>query len=200
MARPKMDETRREQILAAFERCVIRQGLSGTTLADVASEAELPRPLVRYFVGNRGDMVRLLVARMVERAQAELSKLHARPGPRPTAPQLVDFLFDRVFANETSNAIVAELWYLAQRDPQVRDKLRAAYAALVRGLVSELSADPRIVAPRREIEAVAFALLSLAYGEVSFRELGLDGPSHKRVRALAHAMLSPLTSKRGAKP
>jgi len=39
MARPRIGEERREQILKAFETCVVRKGLAKTTLADVADEA-----------------------------------------------------------------------------------------------------------------------------------------------------------------
>lgn len=198
MARPKMDDRRREEILSAFELCVIRQGLARTTLADVAEEAGLPRSLVRYFVGNRDDMVELLIARMVQRAEAELMTLRAEVGDPPGAPAVVDFLFDRVFANETSNAIVGELWYLAERDERIRKRLALAYVAVIHELVSEFSLDARVVAPKREVEAVAFSLLSLAYGEVSFRELGVRAPPRKRVRGLAHALVSTLTSPSGA--
>ena len=57
MARPERGEERREQILNAFEVCVGKKGLEGTTLSDVAREAGLPRPLLRHFMGNREEMV-----------------------------------------------------------------------------------------------------------------------------------------------
>ena len=48
-------------------------------------------------------------------------------------------------------------------------------------------------ATHKDLEAVAFALLSLAYGEVSFRELGMAGAARKRVRELAHGLVATLT-------
>ena len=193
MARAKIEEQRREEILAAFEACVIRQGLANTSLADVAVEAKLPRSLVRYFVGNRDDMVGLLIARMVARAQDELTRLGTHGGEAQSVCDVVDFLFDQVFADQTSNAVVGELWYLAERDNEIRAQLEALYARLVRELVKGLRRDARVRATRKDIEAVAFALLSLAYGEVSFRELGLVGAPRKRIRKLAHGLAATLT-------
>ena len=75
MGRPKKDEARKEEILEAFERCVIREGITSTTLQKVADEAGLPRSLVRYFVGNRDEMIGLLISRVIGRAYRPLREL-----------------------------------------------------------------------------------------------------------------------------
>lgn len=197
MARAKKEDARREQILAAFEACVIRQGLGGTSLADVAEEAALPRSLVRYFVGNRDDMVELLIARMVARADAEVARVAAL-GPRPeTVAEVVDFLFDRVFTDPTSNGVVGELWYLALRDEQVRARLREVYARLLKRLVRGLRGVAHD-AGDEDVEAVAFAVLSLAYGEACFYDdLEMAGPPRERVRRLAHVLADTLVRRPG---
>lgn len=201
MARPKIDKERREEIIAAFEACVVRRGLAATTLSDVATEASLPRSLVRYFVGNRDDMVELLIARMVARAEDELTSPGTKGDDARTVYDVVDFLFDRMFADATSNAVVDELWNLAERDDDTRARLEAVYTKLVRELVKRLRRDPRVNATKRDIEAVAFALMSLAYGEVSFRELGVAGAPRKRVRKLAHGLAATLIpNQRGDEP
>ena len=192
MARPKIEDERREQILSAFEACVMRQGLAKTSLADVAAEAELPRSLVRYFVGNRDDMVELLVSRMIARAENELTRT-AEQGPRPrTIYQVVDFLFDSVFTDPTSNGVVGELWYLALRDERIRAQLREVYTRLFRKLVAGLGTMASH-APKKDVEAVAFTLLSLAYGEACFYDdLKMKGPPRKRMRKLAHDLVETL--------
>ena len=188
-----MEEQRREQILSAFETCVVRQGLANTSLADVAAEADLPRPLVRYFVGNRDDMVELLITRMVGRAEAELTGRGSHGGGR-TVSDVVDFLFDRVFADSTSNSVVDELWYLAARDDEIRAQLKTVYGKLFRALVKWLREDENVNAHKKDVEAVAFTLLSLVYGDVSFRELGLSGTSRARVRKIAQGLVETLTA------
>jgi AcrR family transcriptional regulator len=189
--RPKLDEQRREEILQAFEACVARKGLSDTTLQDVAEQAQLPRPLVRYFVGNRDAMVALLLERIVSRAQAQLLGSRHVQG-KVDARNVVDFLFDVVFADDTSNAVIVELWYLARRDDDTRQHLQQIYARLTKELAAFLAKDPSIRAPKKQIESVAFSLVSLAYGECAMRNLGVSSVPPASVRDLAHGITSTL--------
>ena len=193
MARPKIEDQRREEVLRAFEACVVRNGLPETTLEDMAAEAGLPRSLARYFVGNRDDMVELLIERMVARAESSLRLFQKQEGDLD-ARKAVDFLFDKVFANDTSNAVVGELWYVARRDEHTRVTLRAVYARLAREFTAVLSADPRVRAPKKEVESVAFSLLALAYGDASLRVLGMKDVSTSRVRDQAYRLVAKLTN------
>ena len=193
MARARIDDQRRAEILQAFEARVIRDGLPGTTLTNVAEEAGLPRSLVRYFVGNRDDMVALLIERMVERAEASLLALRNREAQR-SIESMIDFLFDQAFGNDTSNAVIGELWYLAQRDETVRLRPKNLYSRLARTLADELPATAAVQAEAKELEAVAFSLMSLAYGESSFNFLGVKAGTRKRVRNKALALVDTLVT------
>lgn len=188
MVRPRIGDERREQILSAFERCVIRDGLSKATLQKVAAEADLPRSLVRYFVGNKEDMVGLLIDRMIERAEDSLSRL--RPKDRQFSIQdMLDYLFGAVFADRTSNAIVDELWYLAAHDVAIKRRLAKMYAR-VRDLIAKQLQKDGIGGSTNERQATAYALVSLAYGDASFRSLGLKGRAQMTPRKLANSLLA----------
>lgn len=192
MARPQMGDERREQILEAFEKCVVRKGLAKTTLSDVADESGLPRSLVRYFVGNRADMVDLLIDRMIERGDDGVAKL--RPKSRPmTSYDLVDFLFDNTFANDVSNNVVGELWYMADRDEKIRKRLAAMYGRIVKLMTAQMELDGigQSASDRRD---AAGLILSLVYGQTSFRELGMPGMTSETGRTQAQAILSALTT------
>lgn len=197
MARAKMEDQRREEILGAFEACVVRKGLAETTLSDVAAEAGLPRSLARYFVGNRDDMVELLIERMVARAESGLRLFHQQESASD-AHNAVDFLFDKLFADSTSNAVVGELWYVARRDESTRETLRSVYGRLAKELTATIQRDPRVRARKPEVESVAFSLVALAYGDASLRVLGLKDVPASRVRAQAQQLVARLTSERTA--
>ena len=190
VARAKIEDERKEQILCAFEVCVLRDGLSKTTLQNVAEEVGLPRSLVRYFVGNRSSMVDLLIGRMVERAESELAKPQS-DGPASTLDDLLDILFGGAFSDETSNGIVGELWYLAERDENIKERLNDMYGRITSALVGQMT-DEKIGPGRQEREAVALALLSLAYGEASFTALGLKKSKAISMRTLADTLVSEL--------
>lgn len=192
MARPQMGDERREQILEAFEKCVIRKGVAKTTLSDVAEESDLPRSLVRYFVGNRADMVDLLIDRMIERAEDGLAQL--RPKSRPqTTQDFVDFLFENTFANDVSNNVVGELWYMSERDESIRTRLAAMYGRVVHLMVAQMETDG-IGSSGRERRDAANIILSLVYGQASFRELGMSGMAGKAAHAHARTIIDSLAS------
>ncbi|MEP0071010.1 hypothetical protein [Pyruvatibacter sp.] len=192
MARPQMGDERRDQILEAFEKCVIRKGLAKTTLTDVADESSLPRSLVRYFVGNRADMVDLLIDRMIERGDDGVAKL--RPKSRPmTTHDLVDFLFDNTFANDVSNSVIGELWYMAERDNKISKRLAAMYGRVIQMMIAQMETDG-IGASDRQRRDAANMILSLAYGQASFLDLGLPDMTTKTGREFARVIVSNLST------
>ena len=192
MVRARIGDERREQILSAFEACVIREGLAKTTLQKVADEAGLPRSLVRYFIGNRGDMVPLLIDRMIERADSDMSGLKPKYGTVSTA-DMVDFMFDFAFANETSNAIIGELWNLADRDEEIRQRLARLYQRILDKLTGQMAID-LIGRDRRERMTAAHVLMSLGYGDASFATLFQNDRQRENAKQAALDYLASLPS------
>jgi AcrR family transcriptional regulator len=173
MARPKVGEDRRAQILAAFEACVVRKGLAQTTLVEVAEEAGQPRSLVRYFIGNRADMVSALIDRLLERGEAQFRQV-----PKGAT---ADQLLDTIFADETTNIIVMELWHVALRDAALRARLAAVYERVILEVAALSEAD----SSRNR----AFAAVSVAFGAAFFRHLGLAPTNAESIRSASQQML-----------
>lgn len=182
MARPKVGEERRQEIFAAFEACVVRKGLAGTTLHDVAEAARLPRSLVRYFIGNRADMVDALIDRLLERGEAQLHRLPAGGDVETT----LDLLLDAVFSDQTTNVVIMELWYLALRDRQLRDRLAGIYERLIAAVAAHMARsgeDP-------DLRDRAFAAVSLAFGAAFFRHLGIAPCSPQSLRNVSRQLVA----------
>ena len=121
MARPCVADQRREEILTAFEACVVRNGIDNTTLDDVAKEAGQPRSLVRYFVGNRAELVSLLIDRVLQRSEQQLKRLHTQGND--VRENLVDFLLGDLFSEPITGKLIAELWHLSVRSDPIRARL-----------------------------------------------------------------------------
>lgn len=190
MARARIGDERRELILNAFESCVLRDGLAKTTLQKVADESGLPRSLVRYFIGNRADMVALLIDRMIERGESSLTSISGH-SQGASIGAMVDMMFDRIFADPRTNGIVGQLWVLAVTDLHVRARLVAMYRRVEVALVEQLRAEG--VGPDDEARsATAFSILSLAYGSASFRSLFEDEALGSLPRQQAHALIEAL--------
>lgn len=179
MARPKIGEERREEILAAFEACVVRKGFAKTTLIDVANASGQPRSLVRYFIGNRAEMVNGLIDRLLERGEAQFRQLPESG----SVGQALDIVLDRIFADETTNIVMMELWHLSLRDAALRQRLGAIYERLICEATALLGGEA-------EPDSI-FATVSLAFGAAFFRHLGLEPMRRDSIRHLSHSLLSP---------
>lgn len=182
MARPRIGQERREEILAAFEACVARKGLAGTTLTDVAQEAGQPRSLVRYFIGNRADMVNALIDRLLLRGEEQFRQW---PG-HGTPEDMHRFVLDRIFADQTTNIVIMELWHLALRDDALRARLAAIYKQVILE-VAAMMADEND--PHPEAQDRAFSAVALAFGTAFFRYLGIAPASPDRIRAISRQLL-----------
>jgi AcrR family transcriptional regulator len=193
VARPKVGEERREEILTAFEACVVRKGFDKTTLIDVAEEAGQPRSLVRYFIGNRADMVSALIDRILERGEA---KLRGMPSGGDVE-QTLDLLLDAIFTDDTTNLVIMELWYLSLRDAKLRKRLSAIYERMIFEVAALIAGGNEDEFSRDR----AFSAVSLAFGAAYFRHLGLTPNSSNTIRNASRHLLtnaSPLPAKAGA--
>lgn len=187
MGRPSLDTERREQIMSAFEACVLEFGLHKTTLQKVADAAGLPRPLVRHFVGNKDQMISLLLERLLERG---VQDLNGRYDENLALPEMLDFLFDGVFVDETSNQLVDQLWQVSYHNDAVKAQLRNLYAALQAGLVQHMAqAGLSDVARNHD---VAQMLISLAFGETFFTHIGMVTRDKRASRKLADQLIESL--------
>jgi len=171
MAREKVGDERKEQILSAFEACVLRNGLAKTTLQAVADQAQLPRSLVRYFVGNKPAMANLLIDRMNDRAESDLASGFPS-GYKPSFDELINFVIAGAFINKTSNKIIGELWYLSEANTEIKQRLALLYGGLQNQIVASMTAE-NIGKSTEDRQAFAHAVMSLAYGQASFEDLGL---------------------------
>lgn len=187
MARPKVSEERREAILQAFERCILRKGLVETTLEDVAAEAGQPRSLVRYFIGNREAMITCLIERLLQRGEAKVElSLQRMVEGQPAS--IIGLLFDEVFADEVTNFTIMELWHLSLRDPALRERLAAVYHRLIFEVAASLSHDETQQGPASF--DTAYSTVSLAFGAAFFGHLGIKPHAPEKVRQIGAQLIA----------
>lgn len=189
MGRPSLAVERTQQILAAFERCVARQGLAATSLQDVADEAGMKRSILRHYIGNRDALVVALAEHVADRYRRQTDDLLASLPKDDAFEALLASLFPTTPREEVGEIIVLEsLIAAAAEDDAVRepilgyvDFLLAALRRLVR------AAEPN--ATRARQDAVAYGVLSVWWNHSSLTPLR-PGPAHRRAAlAAARAVL-----------
>lgn len=181
MARPRIGDERREQILAAFETCVLRNGIEKTTLEDVAREAGQPRSLVRYFAGNRDALISLLIDRLVDRTAQRMAGMHTRG--KGSAANFVKVFFGEFYGDELGNRIAVELWHMGMRSADLRARLFTVYERVLRDFASELPG-----ADANGVNDAAYATYALGLGAAVLTGLGLPPGDPERLLQIAQGL------------
>ena len=190
MGRPSIAEQRVEQILEAFGRAVARHGVEGATLERVAAEAGLSRSLVRYFVGNREDLVVLYRQRLLDRYSA--LPVESVDGV-PATELLLRSLFDDEPDLDDYAAIDAIL-AAARYD----DALREDVLAFCRGMESAIAQAVRqdhADWDEKRVQDAAYQTLTAVYGHWTMHSLGF--PSDRAAAAREQARLALGVPRRG---
>jgi AcrR family transcriptional regulator len=138
---------KRERLVAAATDLLHRQGVQGTTLADIASAADVPLGNVYYYFKTRDDIVHAVIDRRLEELTAALSLLESRRTPKARLKGL------------------AELWSESA-------EIVADHGCPLGGLSLELNKCPGQVTEH----ARALLARVVDWAEGQFRELGLRDP------------------------
>lgn len=191
MARPKLKDTRRAQILDAFEVCVARYGVEGATLAKTAEQAGLARPLVRHNVGNREELISALVDRFLERSQNKMQTFVDALPANDTARHAVEWLFDPQYADTQLVQVAYALITFSADNAEMAEKMQAWVADFAERLTRLIADDHPQVDPER-IAAVANGILGIYFNVESLSVLGhsdaLSTPSKQAALILLDAL------------
>ncbi|NIB41495.1 TetR/AcrR family transcriptional regulator [Pseudomaricurvus alkylphenolicus] len=191
MGRPSVKAERTEEILNAFERCVARYGVEGTSLERIAEESGLRRSLLRYYIGNRDEMVEALADRFIARTEGYFRELEAELPEENRIGAMIDHWFTP-YEPEDSTTLVAEaLIASAERYPVVQGKLRDWYDRLVGYFAAAISADYPDVDKDR-CWMVALGIVSIFFNHDSMGSLGLPSRYGKASAEAARLLASTL--------
>ncbi len=193
MARPSVKAERTAEILDAFERCVARLGIEGTTLERIAEESGLRRSLLRYHIGNRDQMVQALADRFINSSKGEARKLLAAMPSSNTSVALLDYLFSNTDEYNRRRILVAEaLVSGADIYPAIKERMSQWYENFVKLLCQVIRVDyPQASdSARRE---VAWGIVSLVFNVQLLMALCAKGEFLQDGRRAAERLLNSLT-------
>lgn len=190
-------QERSEAILDAAEGLLVEAGHAALTLRGVAQRAGIRLGNLQYYFTTREELVRALLARVLERATA---RVEARMGTAGAPAEALDEAVETLLEEQrdpTSYRLVYDLWALAAREPAIAVELQAFYARYT-DAVAELL---RKVAPelsRAEARARGELLVALLEGLSLFRS-GTVGAPDRKVEAELKRVVSWLTVRGGAR-
>ena len=190
--RPSLAEARREEILDAFARCVIRYGLEGSSLERIAEEAGMRRSILRHYVGNRIDLVRALCDRVVQNDRDDLDQYFQAIRPEDRIKRLLELLVPSRPRETTASLLVIESLIAAgDDDPVVQQKMREYVDQFVKRVAEQL----RLEYPNRSPQQcwrVAYGAVAICFNEASLVPLDLPNRFSNASRHCVQVLLDSL--------
>lgn len=156
-----------EAILDAATSVLIDEGHARLSTRKIAARAGVRPGHLQYYYPTKQDVVRGLLERYLERANAALETELASAVPENRIELVLDAIL-RDQRDPERARFFWELWALAARDPAVAEAMQTHYRAYWRRLVAALlDATPALGRPRAERRAAL--LVALLEGLTLFR-------------------------------
>lgn len=208
MGRPSTKQKRTQEILDAYELCIAKFGVEGTTLEILAKEAGLARALIRHHVGNRDNLLEAFQERFFTRS-AEVMKdmVEALPVSKSSRSrdtelperldQLVTWLFSPDHSDSTLILVANALISVAPKYANLSKSLAKWVENFEDLLEAELTqAFPDCEAQKRSI--IATGLLGIYFNADSLSLLShLRSTFQKDCEASARLLLGQLQDHHG---
>ena len=141
MPRKDLSELRSNQILDAFERCIVDFGMEGASLERIAGAAGMKRSILRHYVGNRDDLIRALALRFHQRYEQELEDLRSWLPTRNRVNRLIDVMFSAEGMDEADEVLVFQALTTAIKQyPWLGEIIRGTIDMFINMVAAELEA------------------------------------------------------------
>lgn len=192
MGRKSLAAKRREELLDAFERCIVKFGLEGTSLEQIADEAGMTRSIIRHYIGNRDALVDALIERIIQQTTAQLQQDYEGLKPAESLQYTLDSMFGPHPTLNPHDKIIIDILMTAQeRYPRAKRMLVALFEGIVQSFADDLARVYPQATPS-QCRQVAYAILCLAEMHGSFMWLGMNARYNADARAAAEALLQTL--------
>jgi TetR/AcrR family fatty acid metabolism transcriptional regulator len=169
MARPRTKEDgRREEIVRAALRLILKTGYNSVTLADIAEQVGVSKGLISYYFPKKDDVFVAVLEQIVERLTTDFQSFYSADAP---AAVKLKMIFFNLFGNEkrARRYYTVVIDYMAQaiRDRQVQDYTQLIYASY-RTYMERIVRDGVASGEFRQVdpERIASMILALMEGLV----------------------------------
>ena len=136
-----------EQILEATMSCIVRDGLDGTSLRDVATEADVSLGLLSYHFDDRRSLILAAFQLATDRLlDASVGAIEGTSASAASVEQFIRGAFRDEFLDRDYLAMRLALWAIARTDPEVERVEASLYKRYLDQLSALLrKADPAVL-------------------------------------------------------
>lgn len=171
MPRKNLTEERSAQILQAFERCIARYGIEGSTLEKVAEEAVMKRTIIRHYIGNRNTLIAAVADNLILRLSERLQDLEK--ADLKSCEKLTRYLFQHYTKGSFVDVLLIEQFIAASTTyPQQAKKMVEYVEAFTISLTHKLHILNKKIEKKR-CWNIAYGITSILFNEASIQPLKL---------------------------
>ena len=163
MARKKVQEERRQQILKALDTCLQEKSFEKTSIKDIARVAGVNHGVLHYYFAGKEDILLNYIDYVINDYQSQAREWFGSKDPAEcTKAEYLEegfrFINNRITLNKNLSRIFVEIWEIALYNDKVRAKLQEAYARWVEemGTMLEHYVEDKAFARHVCIAMVAF--------------------------------------------
>ncbi|TDF35009.1 TetR/AcrR family transcriptional regulator [Alteromonadaceae bacterium M269] len=174
MPRPSLAAKRKEEILDAFELCILEDSLETTSLEKLAEKADMKRSILRHYIGNRDDIIIALSERYLGYYDEQWKQTLSWLPDTNRIPVLIEILFGERNQEYIQKNIVGDALYAqAKHIPEVREHQLSSMQQSIEIMSDELAkAYPE--SSQTKVQLVARGILSHYLSGESLLPLGLN--------------------------
>ncbi|MBE9069104.1 TetR/AcrR family transcriptional regulator [Leptolyngbya cf. ectocarpi LEGE 11479] len=192
MGRKSLAAERREDILNAFEQCILERGIEGTSFQHIAQVLGMDRKMVSHYFGNREGLVDAMTQRIIDTFDTYTNEALAKLEQSASVMDLVEtFHSHQQNSTERVEILWAEISAYATRSKVVRDRLRRSYDNMFRTVDEMLQREyPNV--PKNQLKTAAYTVTILIDRSPLLEWLGVKGAPIKSAKAAIETVLKDL--------
>ena len=191
MGRKSLAAERREDILDAFERCILERGIQGSSFQHIAQVLGMDRNIISHYFGNREALVDAMTQRIVDSFDSRLNEALANLEQSVSVMELVETFYGEKDSIKRTEILWTEILAYATRSETVRDRLRQSYDKMFQAVSETVKREyPNV--PKKKLQAVVYTVVTLLDRSPTFDWLGVQGFSIESAKAAIATMLTSL--------
>ncbi len=180
MGRKNIQQERRQQIISALHRCLMKKPYRETTIKDIASEAGINHGMLHYYFRDKEEILLQFMDYVLDKHKTRFldwrsSQDFSFCSQREIMERILEYVNEKITLNRNLAKLFVILWELALDKRKVKAKLKQVYQEWMDVTLETLeTADPAV---SRE---VAFSLVAYLEGMALFSILfNTKKPDHR---------------------
>ena len=191
MGRKSLAVKRREDILDAFERCILERGIEGTSFQHIAQVLGMDRKMISHYFGNREALVEAMTQRIDGDFNSHMNEALVNLEASASVLELVEAFYSQQKLTERTEILWAEISAYATRSEAVRDRLRQSYDKMFASIGEALKRDHPNV-PKKQLQTAAYIVATLLDRSSMFEWIGVKGSPIQSAKAAIEKVLESL--------